>query len=304
MKLIKIQLYITLCVLGLICIFPKGLMAQEHMFTKSISKTINLTKQKIVIDAEKANIKIVESKNQKLIIDIKFISKHTNKLIAQKQLEYFKHVLNIKSREIYMRNYILINAGEELTGTISAEYVLKIPQNRNITITNSLGDIIISNIQGNFNINFKYGKLNMQNIKGELNLDAQIGEVLIKNSELTCIIESNYLSSYFYSCGGAYSIVSNLGSINFTITKALLKLDIEASGTEITLLNRDCEEYNISLISKSGSIFLDDCTIKNKSFISIDSRNLTKDKNEFLYINPDIKKSITVKNKFANIALQ
>ncbi len=304
MKAHKLQLYLVLSLLTVICVYPKGLMAQEHIFTKSITKTIKASQQHIIIDAEKANIKITEAIGQDLVIDIKFISKHSNKAIAEKQLDYIKHVLNIKKKEIYLRNYILINANEELTGNITTEYTLEIPKNRNIRITNSLGNILVSNIDGDFNINSKYGKLNLYNIKGKLNLNAQIGEIIIKDSDLNCIVESKYLSSYFYSCGGSYRIISNLGSINFALNENLLKLNIEASGTEISLSNKACREYNLILISQKGSIFLDDCSIKNKAFIKTDTRGSTKEKQEFIYTNMAIKQAIVVKDKFANISLQ
>ncbi len=304
MKTHKLQLYLVLSLLTIICVYPKGLMAQEHIFTKSITKTIKASHHHIIIDAEKANITITEAKGQDLVIDIKFISKHSNKAIAEKQLDYIKHVLNIKKRDVYLRNYILISANEELTGNITTEYTLEIPKNRNIRITNSLGNILVSNIEGNFNINSKYGKLNLYNLKGRLSLNAQIGEIIIKDSELNCIVESKYMSSHFYSCGGTYRIITNLGSINFSLTKTLIKLNIEASGTEISLSNKACREYNLTLISQSGSIFLDDCSIKNKAFIKTDTRNSTKEIQEFVYINSAIKQSITVQDKFANISLQ
>lgn len=280
------------------------LKAQEHIFTKSIAKTINVENKAIIIDAEKANIIIEEIAGENFIVDIRFISKNSNKVLAEKQLEYLNHVINIKNREVFIKTFILISANEELTGSIHTLYTLKIPKNKNISITNSLGDISINNIKGSFIINSKYGKINMQNITGEATIYAQIGEVIIKNSQLNFKLESKYISSYFNSCGGNYTVLANLGSINFTLNPNLSKLTIDASGTEINLSNRDCKEYNLSLIAESGSIFLDNCSIANKSFIKVDTRNSSTGKQEFLYINPILIPSISVKNKFANISLQ
>jgi hypothetical protein len=280
------------------------LKAQEHIFTKSITKTINVVNKAIIIDAEKANIIIEEIAGENLIVDIRFISKHSDKASAEKQLEYLNHVINIKNREVYIRTFILITANEELTGNIHTLYTLKIPKNKSISITNSLGDISISNIKGNFVINSKYGKLSLQNITGEATINAQIGEVIIKNSQLNCKLESKYLSSYFNSCGGNYTVLANLGSINFALNQNLSTLTIDASGTEINLSNRDCREYNLLLSAENGSVFLDDCSIANKSFIKADTRNSSTGEQEFLYINPTLIPSISVKNKFANISLQ
>lgn len=304
MKMVKLKPYLLVFLLLFLGTVFSVSNAQEHVFTKSIFKSINVANRNITIDAEKANITITEAEDDNFTIDLKFVSKHTDKQRAEKQLSYMNHILNIKNKEVYLRNYILISSGKELSGSIQAEYVLKIPKNKIVSITNSLGNIEVENIEGNFSINTKYGNITLQNITGKLDLYGHIGELRLENCYLNSKIETKYISSYYINNKGSYNVISNMGTLNFSLNKTISNLTINASGTEIVLLNKNCIEFNLNLISQYGNIDIDKCNTPKQSFINLDSRDSDKDKKEFIYYNPKVNNNISVKNKFANISTQ
>lgn len=304
MKLVRFKTFLVLLLIVFLGAILKVTHAQEHVFVKSISKSINVSNRSVIIDAEKANITITEAVDENFVIDLKLISKHTDKQIAEDQLIYLNHIINIKNREVYLRNYILISSGKDLTGSIHFEYNLKIPKDKFIYITNSLGNIDINNINGNFTINSKYGNITLKNIKGALELNAHIGDLIIENCDLKSSIKIKYISSYFYNSSGSFIINSDLGSLNFNLNKNISNLAITASGTEILLLNKNCDEFNLNLNSQYSNIFIDECNTPIKLLIQSDSRDSENEKKEFIYFNPKVNSSISIINKFANISIQ
>lgn len=301
---IKPNIYFITLTFTILLIAPKLGSAQEHVFTNNISRSIVVAKRNITIKAEKANIYITEATDDKFIIELKLISKHSNKIVAEKQLNYLKHNLKIKPREILLQNSIVVSNDDELTGIVQAEYTLKIPKNKTVSISNSLGKLEINQIEGNFTINTKYGNSLLSHVKGTLNLNANIGELVLKNCDLNGKLETKYLSSYFQICKGSYNITPNLGSLNFGLNKYISKLEVNASGTEVILSNKNCNEFNFDLFSLYGNIFLDDCNLPYESFIQKDIKDASVGKREIVYINPQIKSTVTIKNKYANISIQ
>ncbi|MDA3894347.1 MAG: DUF4097 family beta strand repeat-containing protein, partial [Salinivirgaceae bacterium] len=157
---------------------------------------------------------------------------------------------------------------------------------------------------GNFHITTQYGNISLNNVSGSLSINSHIGELLLKNCAFESTIETKYTNCYFYNSGGTFNILSNLGAINYNVNTKLKSLNINASGTEITLINKNCTEHNLNLSSLQGKLFIDDCNLLNKILIEIDSRKTDDDKKVLIYNNPAIKSHITIKNKFANISIQ
>lgn len=278
--------------------------AQEHTYTKQVSKNIDSKNRTLIIDAEKANININTTTSNFFEIEIKFISKHSDKTKAEYQLNYLKHLFTIKNKEVYVRNYILLGSTDELSGSIVAEYNILVPANKTININNSLGDIKIQHTNGSFSITSKYGNINLLNIKGDISINSHIGELLVKNCELDGNIEINYSSSYFYNNRGSYSINSNLGAITFNLNTKIENLNISSSGTEISLYNKNCNEFNLSLSTIHGKLFVDNCNLPVKTNLLNDTRNQGNDKEVLIYHNTNLTNQISVKNKYSNISIQ
>lgn len=277
---------------------------QEHIFTKQVSKKIDSKNRMLVIDAEKANINISSTASNLFEIEIKFVSKHSDKNKAEYQLSFFKHLFNIKSKEAYVRNYISLGSTDELSGSIVANYTVKVPKNKTINISNSLGDIKIENINGSFTITSKYGNINLLNVQGNITVNSNIGELLVKDCELESNIETSYSNSYFYNSKGTYTIVSNLGAITFNISTAIKNLSINSAGTEISLYNKKCHEFNLSLSTLQGKLFIDKCNLPTASYLITDTRNQDSDREVLIYKNTNLSNHINIKNKFSNISIQ
>lgn len=287
-----------------VTIFGAQINAQEHEYSKQISKTVPANNKNLTIDAQKANIILQGTAGENYIIEIKLVSKNLDKEKAEYQLNYLKHIINIKSKEVYVRNYIVLEENDELTGSITAEYNIKVPSKKELTITNSLGDIVIKNIDGNFNISTKYGNVSLFNLTGTLNIINNIGELILENCNLSSSIESKYSNAYIHNCKGIYNLTCNLGALNISLNKNIQKLNINSTGTEINLHNKNCTEFKLDLSCNNGKLFIDKCNAPIKSFIILDTRNLKHNNAELKYINPSITSSIKIKNKFANISIQ
>ncbi|MBI9069136.1 MAG: hypothetical protein JEZ09_17705 [Salinivirgaceae bacterium] len=299
----KSQKLVSVLILFISFFFCDQVLAQMHVFTKELSRKYESDNKDIVINGEKAIITISPSTNSMLIVELQIISKDTDKEKAKQQLSFLHYVEKDSKKEIYLRDYILIPVDEELTGTIEAIYTVKIPSNKNVRITNSLGKVIISNCRGNYKIDMKYGNITISNLKGNLDLTNHIGEVIINHCDMIGVFNTKYTSNYFNNNKGKYTFETNLGSINFELSEDVTWLSTESEGTEITLSNKNCIEYNMVLQAKAGKIFLNDCVTRGQKFITENNLQTVTPSSDFEYFKEGLGKIIIIKNKYANISV-
>jgi hypothetical protein len=279
-------------------------MAQtkHHVYEKKIEKAIPSHSDKpLVIEAEKAQINLHSIQGNTIQVQIQLISKHPEKAIAKHQLDFLKYVITEKRKEIFLSNYILVNHGEELKARLKALYTIGIPDNRSITIQNTLGNTYLKNISGSFRIEVRYGKVTGEKLRGDLNLNLHVGDLNLQASELNASLKLKHTSSRLTEMKGNYKIESNLGSITGDVTPELEVLDIDGNGTHIQLQNARCIPFNLDLLNQSGSIYVTPCHLQNPEFIRQDTRKSGSDKRHLQYQNDSLHRLIEIRSKFGPI---
>lgn len=272
--------------------------------TKKIEKKYSSNHVKeLNIFGEKADINILPSEDNFYHISIRFISQHSDALIAQEQLSYMKHLISNKGKSIVLRNYLLVEQGKKVEGTIKTIYSLKIPNNTKTKISNSLGNIVINNISGEFNLETKYGNIILENITGEIKSLTNMGDVYLSNCNAICNLDLNYTNAYFRNNGGRFTLNTNMGSCNFSLNKKVSFLKIEASGTNITLNNKSCLYFGYYLETELGKISIDDCCIPVKTNIKLDERFQNKKQTRFEYRKTTEPTNVIIYNKYNNITI-
>lgn len=301
MKFIKINIGLIYLLLSIFWPADAQSQIKTNIVTKEINETFKISsKQEIIINAEKADIKIIESKNNEFVLKLKLISKNTNIKVAKEQLNYLHHLIKKTRQKIIIRNFIVLSNSNELTGSIKATYILEIPNNTTVRIKNSLGDLSIKGIVGNYTLDVKYGNILIKESTGNFNITQQIGDLFINDCSLTCGINSKNVSSNFQNIKGSYILKTNMGSLNFELTKNISAFNLNSIGTQINLSNVSCFEYNWDIVSEIGTLYFNECNIKEKTKVIIDNRikNLKKTKFKYKSDNPN---SIKIVNKYSNI---
>jgi len=281
-------------------------MAQtkHHVYEKKIEKEIQSPSNKpLVIEAKKAQINLHSIPGNTMQIQIQLISKHPEKATAKDQLDFLKYVINENRKEIFLHNYIMVGHGEELKASLKALYTIGIPDNRSISIYNTLGNISLMNISGSIKIKVRYGNVTGEKLRGELDLNLHVGELYLQDCELNARIKLKHTSSRLTQMTGKYQINSNLGSITADVTPSLEVLNIDGNGTHIQLQNGNCIPFNLNLLNQSGSIYVAPCHLQNPDFIGKDTRKSGSDEHHLQYQNDSLQRLIEIKSKFGPIFL-
>ncbi len=273
--------------------------------TKKIEKSFRSTNLRVLsIIGEKADIDISHSKDDNYYIQIEIISQHTDATIAQEQLNFMKHLISNKNKTIYLRNYLLVDQGKSINGTLKAKYKVQIPQSTKLEIKNSLGNIHISNIKGDISIDARYGQIHLHNTLGELKINCSVGDIFLNACSTMAKIEMYYMNAYLNNNRGSFNITANMGTCTFSLNEHISLLKIEANGTNIILNNKQDHYFGYYIKSELGKINIDESCIPIKSNIRIDERFKENKETRFEYRKASEPCNIIISNKYNNISIQ
>lgn len=278
-----------------------------HVITRKIEKEIEFKQgNKLIVNGEKASIKIKEWEYDKLHITLKLIAKNKDKAIARKELDFLIYNIVENKNEVRLKNYLLFDDDlEELTSTFKAEYEIYIPANSIVSLTNKFGNVTIENIQATIDADIEYCDLYLSGVKGRLKLYSNIGDITFNNSNIEAKIEAKYTDFNLNNISGNYVFKTSYGKLNTMSALNISKLNIEAINTEILFINKECKGFNIFLENTYGDIqLLNDCYIKNvKAIIENNLDNPSGKDKVFNYNLEGNYPIIKIKSKFGDIIL-
>ena len=258
------------------CIGAEGDFIKE----KAINKTYTTSSTaKIKVDNSYGNINVYLWNEDKIAIQITIKVSGNNESKVEKRLTE----INVN----FSANQNIVSAETEIDGTswnnngsLSYEinYIIKIPKNGAIDLTNKYGNINVEQLNGNSNIDLQYGNLNLGRFESKSNT---FDLSYCNNSKIEFIdqlnLSSNYCDiaidkNYAANLNGNYNTYKfqHVGNINldgnYTKLKSTTIQNLNCDGNYLTLTLGDVTttkiNTNYSAIDLNG-------TIKTKS-ISID----------------------------------
>jgi hypothetical protein len=194
--------------------------------TKTISKTYN-TSANVTTNITNLygniNVYLTDQNSVSIQVNIKVSGKSEAKV--NERLNDIDVVFNATTNKVEAKTTI---EGKTYTGNnnISYEinYIVKIPKNGNVELSNKYGNIYADKIFGNTNITCKYGNINFGNLEGNSN---KITLGYSQNSTITSVDDLNLNSQYS----------------ELSIQKAK---QIAASGNYNTFEFKTCTDLNVS----------------------------------------------------------
>lgn len=221
---------------------------------KSVEKTFEAS-ETLKIEAQKADIEIVTWNNNSVKVSLELIAKHPDRKTASTDLELMKYVMEKIGNSILLRNFFVIdNPKNKPNSNFKAKYIIRIPENMELTINNSFGKISLKgktkqlilktdfcttelkDLTGNIKANTHYGELNATKIEGEITID----------SERTDLI--------FSQLGGKCTIIAQYGNLTIQSLNNLKKLKINAEKTDINLIGISLKSHQFYLHSERGKL--------------------------------------------------
>lgn len=307
MKYLKIKYALLIAILVLHYQFAYQ-QTKVNVLTKKVEKefTYNLTKDKIIINAEKANISVKNWGNKNVRINLNLITKNSDIDLAREELSYLKYTMDKTGKEIRIKNYILLESNiEKLQSIVQVNYEVCIPDSVKISIHNKFGNILFENINASVEMFVEYCDIKLSNVSGSLNAEINIGELECKNTNLNAKINTRYSEVFFENNIGNYLLNSNYGSITIFPSDEVSELDINSISTEIILINKNCMEMNLTLEAIYATISIsENCYLKDLKYLQKNNTGFQfKNKNELIYYISDNYPSINISSRFGNLKM-
>ncbi len=264
-----------------------------QVVTKHIEKTFNGS-QNLIIEAEKADIEVVTWDKQEIKVEIELIAKHLDRKIATNDLETMKYVADKINKEIFLRNYLVIqNEKAKPTSNLKAKYVIRTPEGMKVSIQNSFGKILVKGNTKYLFIKSDFCAIDLNDVEGKIELNTHYGEVNCKGIIGISKINSERSDLIINRLGGECSINAQYGSLKFVSITNLKNLTIDAKKSEISFAEISLPNHCFNLTSKYGKMTLP------RDFSWVENDNISK----VAVFNSTHPSKISVKNSFGNISI-
>lgn len=238
---------------------PQFIFAQQKVFVASKIITEKISKKKISIQGEKSSINIEGWHEDYYLLEIKLISKNVKKEQAIKDLESVKYNIDEEEdRNTYLNYFSDNKSGKRVKSNLSAIYVLKVPDNADVEITNLYGSIDIKNC--NFNdasIGCDFGELQILAVQGKIEATLLYSDLTCDNMDGTINISIDKGNSRIHNCAGTVKIESNYGSFDiYAQNNNIQNLTMNSRRTEITVFATSLTDYSFDLSVQYNKIEL------------------------------------------------
>lgn len=185
----KILTVYKICLVGylLLCISITQSFAQKYVKKKNIDKSFSLTGGKPLEIHNKygqVHINTASSGSENVDVKIEMIAKSNNETKAETLLAGLNvdvdegSAINPLSPIVFTTN---VNIRSSDGNKFEVNYLVSLPQNANLTVTNKYGNVYLDEHTGTLYVNVKYGNLNAEKLHGG---DSKLIEINFGNADI------------------------------------------------------------------------------------------------------------------------
>ena len=236
------------------------LLAQDkiQVVTKTITRSFAFGQEESLrIDAQKATIRIKGWDQEEVKLVLKLTAKHPERAVAERELSALRYQLTTDGSHKLLKNYFQATQQvSAITSNLQADYELRVPHQRAVSLSNHYGNITLSDWQATLNITAEFGEVHLEQITGAIALDVTYADVTARHTRgsLTGVTRKSNLN--LYELAGTVSLESSYGEINVTALDQLQQLTIDASRTEVTFATPDPIRYYYRLSTTNDNIYV------------------------------------------------
>jgi hypothetical protein len=261
--------------------------------TKSVEKSFEEGKS-LKIEAEKADIELITWNNSTVKVSLELIAKHPDRKTASTDLELMKYVLEKAGNGILLRNFFIIeNPKNKPSSNFKAKYIIRIPENMELTITNSFGKILLRGKAKQLTLKTDFCTTELKDLSGIIKANTHYGELSANKIEGEINIRSERTDLIFSQLGGRCTIFSIYGNLTIQSLNNLKNLKIDAQKTDISLIGILLKSHQFYLLSEYGKL-------KIPSDFSVTS----KENGKIAVLEGNLNSRIQIKNSFGNTTIE
>ncbi len=217
------------------------------------------------INAEKADIEIKVVDGHSVRLHLKQTAKDADVHIAEHDLKALHFVDKKERNRLYLHNYAQLQAGSTgLFSIINNKYIIEIPRNCHLRITNELGTVVIDGVKNTMRFNLNYCGLTLNNTEGQLFVDSRIGDVTLNDCHVDGEFITQNVNLKLQRVGGSYDLQCKYGSLSCLMNEQLTLINASLEQCETTLINRTGIDFSYAIDVNKGKINALDQTLKEK----------------------------------------
>ncbi len=185
------------------------------------------------IEGEKAEISVQSWDEAKIKIELELTAEHTDKKVAQTDVEKIQYEMERHKNKIYARNYI--NEDQAPASSLSARYVITMPRNCPIYIKNHYGEVNVNDLANSLKVNSHFSPVGLQNIDGFIEIRSRFGDISGQSLNGDINVFSRRSDVTLSDLKGMLNLESQYGQIHLARFAALTGLNIKAEKSDIFL---------------------------------------------------------------------
>ena len=226
-----------------------------QVLTKTIDKKIKYEPgDGLLIEAEKASIEIEGWDKNYIGLKIELISKHPKKETAEKELAFLKYDIEKTGSDHIVKNYFQTDKQyTNVKGNLITRYIIKVPKNCDISVTNLYGSLAIANLQSDLTAHLRFVDFDLKKSTSDANLESYFGKIRIDGFTGTLKAKLEKTDINLITFVGDLELTSQYGSIDI-LGGTFKRFVINGDRTEINFDIEQLERYNYDLKTLHASI--------------------------------------------------
>lgn len=294
----------------------------ELKFTKNFS--VDAQGSKLVVDNGAGDVEVVKGEGEKVEIEANISIKNNDEEYASK---IANSLIDVKSEgNVKVSSKARQYSNKGAIGSISIDYIIKVPDTLNVEVDNEFGDVVlrdialsgkvdnqngdvtITSLGGDLVVNSSFGKIDVKDIKGKAELHLQNGDIIANSVEKGLNVENSFgnieindikeFTSISNQNGetqgegitGNLTVVSKFGNVIFSDVSGSVDINQENGDVEISDVGENVKVFNnfgdIKIVNANKGINLNGSNGK----ITLETAKV-------------IEKDVSIENKFGDINL-
>lgn len=292
--------FLKLCILFFFLSFMGWSQTKYQVVTRVIEEKHKYNDQVISINGQNAKINVKGAKTSQIELTVKLIAKHPNLVLAKKALKDMDFTQQVKSKRIYLNNYVLFKVKPDKQTIYEVIYEITVPEEAELNIKNKPGNVNLQNLKGKIEIDHQMGEVTIKDCFVDLSAKLNVGELEIVRGEINGKLVTEYVSIIMRKCDGDIDLNTQFGTITMHMSKSLKNLKVKGNNTEVNIINTDCYDYNYNLTTSGGNISLNEC-IQDGGLIIEKQLNDIQDKKAYHIKKRPDESIINIYTKYADI---
>ena len=188
MRTIKIQ------VIGIFIFLISLYSVQGQRYEKNIYRSFEKSRvAELDISNKYGNIEIKDTRGDSITIDAKITVRNANERKALETISKIDIVIKQEGRSLDVQTVIAQTLNN--SGNLSIDYIISIPKDRHLNITNKYGNVMLNDLEGNGSFDISYGNLSTGKLKApDISLVLSYGNADIKSvNDIKAVIKYSNL---------------------------------------------------------------------------------------------------------------